>query len=194
FQLSRTAGPMLCPYTTLFRSIRSRPRARVSRRTSCTSFVGDKVATPSALRASAADKASPWSSRPRSRPRIGVGRHRTAGAEPPPIGSQAMPLHDAEPEAQPQIDDLIFDWNARNRRGPLSPLRERRVTFFDETLRDGIQSPSVRDPSLDEKKEILRLTASLGIDAVDLGLPGAGKRAVDDVTALIEFAEQEKLG
>src|SRR5690606_24199619 len=64
----------------------------------------------------------------------------------------------------------------------------------DETLRDGIQSPSVRDPSLDEKKEILRLTASLGIDAVDLGLPGAGKRAVDDVTALIEFAEQVKLG
>ena len=105
-----------------------------------------------------------------------------------------MPLHDAEPEAQPQIDDLIFDWNARNRRGPLSPLRERRVTFFDETLRDGIQSPSVRDPSLEEKKEILRLTASLGIDAVDLGLPGAGKRAVEDVTSLIEFSEKEKLG
>ncbi len=94
----------------------------------------------------------------------------------------------------PEIDELIFDWNARNRRGPLSPLKQGRVSFFDETLRDGIQSPSVRDPSLEEKQEILRLTASLGIDAVDLGLPGAGARAVEDVTALIDFAEREKLG
>jgi 2-isopropylmalate synthase len=92
------------------------------------------------------------------------------------------------------IDELIFDWNARNRRGPLSPLRERKLTFFDETLRDGIQSPSVRDPSLEEKQEILAMTAALGIDAVDLGLPGAGARAIADVTALIDFAEKEKLG
>lgn len=91
-------------------------------------------------------------------------------------------------------DALIYDWNVRNRRAPLSPLLDRKVSFFDETLRDGIQSPSVRDPGIDTKKEILRLTASLGIDAVDLGLPGAGDRAVRDVTALIEFAEQENLG
>jgi 2-isopropylmalate synthase len=91
-------------------------------------------------------------------------------------------------------DELIYDWNTRNRQGPISPLHTKRLSFFDETLRDGIQSPSVRDPPIDVKKEILALTASLGIDAVDLGLPGAGARAVDDVTALIEFAEQEKLG
>ena len=90
--------------------------------------------------------------------------------------------------------ELIYNWNARNRRGPLSPLRSRGVTFFDETLRDGIQSPSVKDPSIEDKFEILRLTASLGIHAVDLGLPGAGARAVEDVTRLIEFSEQEKLG
>lgn len=90
--------------------------------------------------------------------------------------------------------DLIYNWNARNRRGPLSPLKTRGVSFFDETLRDGIQSPSVRDPSIEDKMEILRLTASLGIHAVDLGLPGAGTRAVEDVTRLVEFAEQEKLG
>ncbi len=95
---------------------------------------------------------------------------------------------------EPKPEDLIYDWNARNRRGPLSPLQRHRLTFFDETLRDGIQSPSVRDPSIEEKQEILALTASLGIDAVDLGLPGAGPRAVEDVTALIEFAEREKLG
>jgi 2-isopropylmalate synthase len=90
--------------------------------------------------------------------------------------------------------DLVYDWNTRNRRGPLSPLTRHKLSFFDETLRDGIQSPSVRDPDIDAKKEILRLTASLGIDAVDLGLPGAGPRAIDDVTALIEFAEEERLG
>jgi 2-isopropylmalate synthase len=95
---------------------------------------------------------------------------------------------------EPKAEDLIYDWNARNRRGPLSPLKRHRLTFFDETLRDGIQSPSVRDPSIEEKQEILALTASLGIDAVDLGLPGAGPRAVEDVTKLIEFAEREKLG
>ncbi len=97
-------------------------------------------------------------------------------------------------EHEQELQGLIYDWNTRNRRGPLSPLKSRRLTFFDETLRDGIQSPSVRDPSIDDKKEILRLTASLGIDAVDLGLPGAGERAARDVTSLIEFAEQEELG
>ena len=44
-------------------------------------------------------------------------------------------------EAKPE--ELIYDWNARNRRGPLSPLHDRSLSFFDETLRDGIQSPSV---------------------------------------------------
>lgn len=97
-------------------------------------------------------------------------------------------------DPQTNHDALIFDWNDRNRRGSLSPLHQRSITFFDETLRDGIQSPSVRDPSLDEKKAILKQTAQLGIHAVDLGLPAAGERAQRDVTALIEFAEQEKLG
>ena len=95
---------------------------------------------------------------------------------------------------EPRASELIYDWNARNRRGPLSPLKDRKVSFFDETLRDGIQSPSVRDPSLEEKQEILRLTASLGVDAVDLGLPGAGARAIADVSALIDYAERNKLG
>jgi 2-isopropylmalate synthase len=94
----------------------------------------------------------------------------------------------------PKADELIYDWNTRNRQKPLSPLLGRGLSFFDETLRDGIQSPSVRDPSIEDKKEILALTASLGIDAVDLGLPGAGERAVADVTELIKFAEEEKLG
>ncbi|MBK6922790.1 MAG: 2-isopropylmalate synthase [Deltaproteobacteria bacterium] len=96
--------------------------------------------------------------------------------------------------SEPAASTLVYDWNTRNRVSPLSPLSSRNLSFFDETLRDGIQSPSVRDPSIEDKREILRLTASLGIDAVDLGLPGAGPRAVADVTALVEFAEREKLG
>ena len=54
----------------------------------------------------------------------------------------------------------------------------------DETLRDGLQSPSVRDPSIQEKIQILHLMESLGINSLDLGLPGAGPRAVEHVEAL----------
>src|SRR5690606_26633665 len=126
--------------------------------------------------------------RRRSGHRAGAREHSLKAKEPKVMPDQ--PSQSAEPRAA----DLIYDWNARNRRGPLSPLVDRKVSFFDETLRDGIQSPSVRDPSLEEKQEILRLTAALGIDAVDLGLPGAGARAVADVTALIDFAEHERLG
>ena len=58
------------------------------------------------------------------------------------------------------------------------------VLLNDESLRDGLQSPSVRDPSIPEKIEILHLMEALGINALDLGLPGAGPRAVEAVTAL----------
>src|SRR6202041_1460750 len=54
----------------------------------------------------------------------------------------------------------------------------------DETLRDGLQNPSVRDPSVAEKIEILHLMESLGIDTVNIGLPGAGPRAYADTKAL----------
>src|ERR1700726_802695 len=77
--------------------------------------------------------------------------------------------------------DLIYDWNQNHPPGlkPGGP-----VLINDETLRDGLQSPSVRDPSIPEKLEILHLMEALGIDSLDLGLPGAGARAVEAVTAL----------
>ena len=77
--------------------------------------------------------------------------------------------------------DLIYDWNKNHPPGlkPLGP-----VLLNDESLRDGLQSPSVRDPSIPEKIEILHLMEALGIDSLDLGLPGAGARAVEHVTAL----------
>src|SRR5947207_3934736 len=77
--------------------------------------------------------------------------------------------------------DLIYDWNT-----VLSGnfLPKGRVLLNDETLRDGLQSPSVRDPSIEQKVEILHLMEALGINSLDLGLPGAGPRAVEHVEAL----------
>ncbi|MGH9683472.1 MAG: LeuA family protein [Candidatus Acidiferrales bacterium] len=77
--------------------------------------------------------------------------------------------------------DLIYDWNAYT--GDEIPSG-RRVMLNDETLRDGLQNPSVRDPSISEKIEILHLMESLGIDTVNIGLPGAGPRAYKDTEAL----------
>ena len=80
-----------------------------------------------------------------------------------------------------KISDLIYDWNQLF---PQSLHPPGPVQLTDETLRDGMQSPSVRDPSIEKKTEILHLMESLGISSVDLGLPGAGPRAVEHVTAL----------
>src|SRR6201988_2820047 len=76
--------------------------------------------------------------------------------------------------------ELIYDWNKNHPPGPRPPGP---VLLNDETLRDGLQSPSVRDPSIAEKIEILHLMEALGINSLDLGLPGAGLRAVEAVTA-----------
>ena len=75
--------------------------------------------------------------------------------------------------------DLIYDWNKKHPENLTGP-----VQLNDESLRDGLQSPSVRDPSIPEKIEILHLMETLGINSLDLGLPGAGPRAVEAVTAL----------
>jgi 2-isopropylmalate synthase len=75
--------------------------------------------------------------------------------------------------------ELIYDWNKNPSEHLSGP-----ILLNDESLRDGLQSPSVRDPSIAEKIEILHLMESLGIDSLDLGLPGAGPRAVEAVTAL----------
>jgi 2-isopropylmalate synthase len=78
--------------------------------------------------------------------------------------------------------ELIHDWNTVADAFDYSTVRG--VELNDETLRDGLQSPSVKDPSIGEKIELLHLMAELGIAAADIGLPGAGPRAVHDVAAL----------
>jgi len=86
--------------------------------------------------------------------------------------------------------DLIYDWNAHG--GDLSPDRGA-IEFDDESLRDGLQSPSVVDPPIATKIEILRLMDRLGIQTADIGLPGAGPRAVRDVEALAREIVESKL-
>jgi len=86
------------------------------------------------------------------------------------------------------IATLIHDWNQPREAKPTGP-----VLLNDESLRDGLQSPSVRDPSIAEKIEILHLMEALGINSLDLGLPGAGPRAVEAVTALAREIVVQKL-
>ena len=87
--------------------------------------------------------------------------------------------------------ELIYDWNSKEKVAPLSPRR--RVQFLDETLRDGIQSPSVTDPVIEDKLRLVDLANALGIDTMDIGLPGAGQRAVDDVTTIARHIRDGKL-
>lgn len=87
-------------------------------------------------------------------------------------------------------DSLVFDWNAEE--NPFD-LGGRKPEFDDETLRDGLQSPSVKDPSIDDKLKILHLIDRLGIDSADIGLPGAGPHVVESVTRLAQEIVDAKL-
>ena len=85
---------------------------------------------------------------------------------------------------------LIYDWN----NVPGAEFRPAgRVLLNDESLRDGLQSPSVKDPPVAKKIEILHLMESLGINSLDAGLPGAGPRAVADVERLVREIRDAKL-
>lgn len=87
--------------------------------------------------------------------------------------------------------ELIYDWNSVEKSTTLSPKRQ--YVFMDETLRDGIQSPSVVDPEISDKIRLVELANDLGIQHMDVGLPGAGPRAVEDVTTIIRHIRDAKL-
>ncbi len=78
---------------------------------------------------------------------------------------------------------LIHDWNRAND----SPafLNGRIPLLLDETLRDGLQSPSVRDPEIPAKRDLLHRLSKMGIHSIDLGMPGAGPKASAAVKALL---------
>ena len=86
-----------------------------------------------------------------------------------------------------QEEGLIYDWNFQGRRV------SRPVTFCDETLRDGLQSPSVRTPALEEKLRILHLMEGLGIESANIGLPGAGSQIAAETARLAVEIASEKL-
>jgi 2-isopropylmalate synthase len=86
--------------------------------------------------------------------------------------------------------ELIYDWNEVKRKGPVFP---KKPEFDDETMRDGIQSPSVVDPPIEDKLRLLHLQAKIGVTTSNIGLPGAGPRAFEDVLRLAKEIANEKL-
>ena len=86
---------------------------------------------------------------------------------------------------------LIYDWNEVGETFDWSNAPE--IQLDDETLRDGLQNPSVVDPSIEDKIRLLHYMDQLGIHTADIGLPGAGPRAVEAVTALAKEIVDAKL-
>ena len=93
------------------------------------------------------------------------------------------------PAAIPEESKLVYDWNILRESRPMVDC----VEFNDETLRDGIQSPSARDPGIEEKLHMLHLMGILGINAVCIGLPGASARQRADAKRLAEEIRDENL-
>ena len=89
-----------------------------------------------------------------------------------------------------ESNDLIFDWNEQGERWEKPPFR---IALDDETLRDGLQSPSVRTPGIEDKLRLLHLMDRLGIDTADIGLPGAGPHVVADVRRLAREIVDQRL-
>ena len=89
--------------------------------------------------------------------------------------------------ADTQRAELIYDWNEPY------PKLDVEVQFDDETLRDGLQSPSANDPSLDDKVRLIHLMDELGIQTADIGLPGAGNRARAFILALVREMQPLKI-
>src|SRR5437762_5808569 len=90
----------------------------------------------------------------------------------------------------PDNQKLVYDWNLI---GESDPLTKKRVLLDDETLRDGLQSPTVSDPTIEDKIHLLHLMEELGIHMLDIGLPGAGPRAKADSMAIAQEIARSRL-
>src|SRR5438067_5534041 len=88
------------------------------------------------------------------------------------------------------VSELIYDWNKID---PELQKPDRHIGFDDETLRDGLQSPSVSEPPVEKKIELLHLMDALGIDTADIGLPGAGGTHAAGVELLAREIAEKKL-
>ena len=90
----------------------------------------------------------------------------------------------------PDTSDLIYDWNIRRRRHRLT---DGVLSLHDETLRDGLQSPSAIDPPIGVKQRLLAMSDALGVHSSNIGLPGAGARAKAHCAALAATIRDERL-
>lgn len=90
-------------------------------------------------------------------------------------------------------DQWIYDWNAPEVRTGVAPLSGRRVELDDETLRDGLQSPSARNPPLQAKRDFLHILVKAGIDSVDIGLPASGAHVYEDTLFLAKEIARGRL-
>jgi len=88
------------------------------------------------------------------------------------------------------VAELIYDWNKTE---PRFSKPDRHIGFDDETLRDGLQSPSVCEPPVEKKIELLHLMDALGIDTADIGLPGAGGTHAAGVELMAREIVEQKL-
>ena len=88
------------------------------------------------------------------------------------------------------LEELVYDWNTID---PSLVLPNRHIGFDDETLRDGLQSPSVSEPTVEQKIELLHLMDALGIDTADIGLPGAGGTHAAGVELMAREIAEKKL-
>ena len=85
-----------------------------------------------------------------------------------------------------QENELIHDWNVIDYEISRNPDNHPHgIWFDDETLRDGLQSPSARNPSIEQKIELLSYMERLGIQKVDLGLPGAGPFHLNHIDTML---------
>jgi 2-isopropylmalate synthase len=88
------------------------------------------------------------------------------------------------------LEELVYDWNTID---PALVQPNRHIGFDDETLRDGLQSPSVSEPAIEQKIELLHLMDALGIDTADIGLPGAGGTHAAGVELMAREIAEKKL-
>jgi 2-isopropylmalate synthase len=88
------------------------------------------------------------------------------------------------------LEELVYDWNTID---PALIHPNRHIGFDDETLRDGLQSPSVCEPPIEQKIELLHLMDALGLDTADIGLPGAGGAHAAGVELMAREIAEKKL-
>jgi len=94
-----------------------------------------------------------------------------------------------EPAGAPSAvghDGMIHDWN----REPAPAVTPK---VLDETMRDGLQCASARDPSIADKIALLHAMVGLGVDAVTVGMPGARPRQREHALRLAREVATERL-